>query len=126
MKKILFIRHAKSNYSANFVNDHERTLNNVGERDAAIMGKRLKKMNLFPDLFISSSAKRAFSTSEIIKRILSIESETMIKMSIYSDGLNGIIDLIKSAIPSTSSDVHFVSFNIFLVILTEANSLLLK
>ena len=105
MKKILFIRHAKSNYSANFVNDHERTLNNVGERDAAIMGKRLKKMNLFPDLFISSSAKRAFSTSEIIKRILSIESETMINMSIYSDGLNGIINMIKSV----SDEITFLA-----------------
>ena len=105
MKKILFIRHAKSNSSTNFVNDHERTLNNTGERDAAIMGKRLKKMNLFPDLFISSSAERAFRTSEIIKRTLSIESETMIKMSIYSDGLNGIINMIKSV----SDEITFLA-----------------
>ena len=105
MKKILFIRHAQSNYSTNFVNDHERTLNNAGEKDAKIMGKRLKKMNLFPDLFISSSAERALRTSEIIKRTLSIEAETMIKMSIYSDGLNEIVDLIKSV----SDKINFLA-----------------
>src|SRR5690606_40347089 len=65
MKKLLLIRHAKSDWEDPFLNDHERPLSLRGLRDAPLMAQRLKKKNIFPDYILSSDAKRAKTTAVI-------------------------------------------------------------
>jgi phosphohistidine phosphatase len=65
MKKILLIRHAKSDWEDPFLNDHERPLSLRGLRDAPLMAQRLVKKNIMPDLIISSDANRAKTTALI-------------------------------------------------------------
>ena len=96
MKKILFIRHAKSDWSNNFLSDHDRILSKKGEEDALMMAKRVKEKNLFPELFISSSAIRALTTCEIIKDELNNDLDIIINPKIYYDGINGILESIES------------------------------
>ena len=43
MKKIMFIRHAKSDWSNNLLSDHDRILSKKGEEDALTMAKRLTR-----------------------------------------------------------------------------------
>ena len=62
MKTVYLIRHAKSDWSGS-VDDHERPLNERGKRDAPMMAVRLSDRNVKIDRFISSTAKRAFSTA---------------------------------------------------------------
>ncbi|MEJ2545498.1 MAG: histidine phosphatase family protein [Calditrichaceae bacterium] len=63
MKRLLLVRHAKSSWDYPGLTDFERPLNKRGNRDAPFMGKLLKKMNVIPDLIISSPATRAITTA---------------------------------------------------------------
>ena len=68
MKKLLLLRHGKSSWDNPDLADHERPLTNRGKESASIIGKFLKKENLIPDLIISSTAKRANKTADIISK----------------------------------------------------------
>ena len=59
MKKIYFIRHAKSSWKDETVDDFDRVLNSRGKRDVVFMGRRLKMFDVMPDLIYASPAKRA-------------------------------------------------------------------
>jgi phosphohistidine phosphatase len=75
MKTLYLIRHAKSSWDDLDLNDVERPLNERGKKDAPRIGKRLKEKNIFPDVMLSSPAKRAFETCRIIAKILGYPDE---------------------------------------------------
>ena len=58
----MLIRHAKSSWANPLQSDYERPLNERGEHDAPMMGKRLKEAGIIPDKIIASTAKRAAQT----------------------------------------------------------------
>ncbi|MCA6073960.1 SixA phosphatase family protein [Fulvivirga sedimenti] len=62
MRSLLIFRHAKSSWDYPNLDDFDRPLNKRGGNDAPEMGARLKKSGYFPDLMISSPAKRAIDT----------------------------------------------------------------
>jgi len=66
MKTLLLIRHAKSDWGNIGARDYDRKLNPRGLRDAPEMGMRLKERGLIPDLFVSSTAKRAEMSTQRI------------------------------------------------------------
>lgn len=66
MKTLLILRHAKSSWSDASLSDHQRPLNKRGRRDAPRMGALLRDEGLTPDLIISSSARRALETAEVV------------------------------------------------------------
>lgn len=66
-KTIVLIRHAKSSWTGPYgISDFERPLNERGEHDAPMMGKRLKEIGLMPDLILASSARRSRQTAKRI------------------------------------------------------------
>lgn len=69
MKKILFVRHAKSSWADMSLSDKVRPLNKRGNRDAPIMAQRCMEYGLAVDLIISSPAVRAFSTAQIFHEV---------------------------------------------------------
>jgi phosphohistidine phosphatase len=69
-RTLVLIRHAKSDWNIAGQPDFDRTLNERGKSDAPIMGKRLLEKNLKPDLIISSSAKRAAKTANLLAKEL--------------------------------------------------------
>lgn len=71
MKILYLVRHAKSSWKDQSLNDIERPLNKRGKRDAPAMGHFLKKKNIYPDIIISSPAVRAAVTAKIIAENLS-------------------------------------------------------
>ena len=71
MKRTLFlVRHAKSSWDDVALPDKERPLADRGKRDAPMMGERLANRQVKPDLLVSSPARRALSTAEIIAKEL--------------------------------------------------------
>ena len=79
MKRTLFlVRHAKSSWDDVTLPDKERPLADRGKRDAPMMGKRLAKRQVQPDLILSSPARRALSTAEIIAKELSYRAEDIV------------------------------------------------
>lgn len=65
-RTIVMIRHAKSSWANPLQSDFERPLNDRGEKDAPLVGARLKALGLNPALIIASTAKRAAQTARKI------------------------------------------------------------
>ena len=68
MKTLILVRHAKSSWKHPGLPDRLRPLNKRGQHDAPVMGKRLAKREITPDLIVSSPAARAMATAESIAR----------------------------------------------------------
>ena len=68
MKTLYVNRHAKSSWDHPDLADFDRPLNNRGLKDAPKMGKRLLNRNEGIQLFVSSSANRAITTSRLMAK----------------------------------------------------------
>jgi phosphohistidine phosphatase len=67
VRRLLLMRHAKSDWDASYDADHDRPLAGRGERSARAMGEALREMGEIPDLIVSSTAVRAESTAELAR-----------------------------------------------------------
>ena len=65
MKKLIIIRHAKSDWSKN-ISDIERPISIRGINDAKIISKIFNSQNLQPEIIYTSIAKRTIETSNIL------------------------------------------------------------
>lgn len=63
---ILLMRHAKSSWDHPGLADHDRPLAERGKRDAPKMGRMLKKTGLTPGHIITSTARRALETANLV------------------------------------------------------------
>ena len=97
VKTLYIVRHAKSSWDDPGLDDFERPLNERGKRDAPRMGKRLKEREIYPDLMISSPARRAFSTAKRIAKILGYKKEGIkTEKKLYHAGEEQILSVIKT------------------------------
>lgn len=63
MKRLMIMRHGKSDWYAGAASDHARPLNRRGTKAAMTMGRVVHKMGEVPDLIYTSSATRARETA---------------------------------------------------------------
>lgn len=64
MKTLYLVRHAKSSWKNEELDDFDRPLNKRGKKDAPFMGRKLRKLwEAEPELILSSPAKRARKTA---------------------------------------------------------------
>jgi phosphohistidine phosphatase len=66
MRRILLLRHAKSDWSDAGTADHERPLNRRGEEAAPKIGAYLARHRLIPERVLCSTAKRAQDTWKLV------------------------------------------------------------
>ena len=96
MKTIYLVRHAKSSWKYPNLDDFERPLNKRGRKSAPFMGTILKKLNVAPNLIISSPANRASMTARIIADKINYPLEKIrYSESIYEFSANALIDVIQ-------------------------------
>ena len=65
MKRLLIMRHGKSDWSQAGLSDHDRPLNRRGAKAAKTMGRVLAAIDGTPDHIITSSAVRAATTARL-------------------------------------------------------------
>jgi phosphohistidine phosphatase len=70
VKVLILVRHAKSSWKHAGLPDDLRPLNKRGKRDAPMMGERLARRGVEPELMISSPAVRAMATAKAFAREL--------------------------------------------------------
>lgn len=75
LRRLTLLRHAKSSWQQADISDHDRPLNQRGERDAPVMGRRLLARGCRPSLILCSTAVRARHTAQIIARELGYPGE---------------------------------------------------
>jgi phosphohistidine phosphatase len=83
MKTLLLLRHAKSSWSDESVDDHDRPLNQRGKQEAPRMGQLLLDEHLIPDIIISSDAKRCRRTVEKLVETCGYRGETILTSELY-------------------------------------------
>jgi phosphohistidine phosphatase len=94
MKKLVIIRHAKSDWQDTTIDDFDRPLNDRGLKDAPFIGKFLKEKDLEPDLIISSPAKRAITTAEFIAKEVGYEKAITPNQYIYEAYVNTLQEIV--------------------------------
>lgn len=62
--RLILMRHAKSSWDDPSMDDHDRPLNDRGERSARAIGDWLRAQGYVPDRILSSSAERTVETAK--------------------------------------------------------------
>jgi phosphohistidine phosphatase len=110
MKSVLILRHAKSSWKHQDVNDHDRPLNKRGKRDAPHMGELIQDKHLVPDFIISSTAKRAHSTAKAVAKAAGYKGDITLNQSLYVAPPTAYIDVLHD-LPNKYARVLMVGHN---------------
>src|SRR5690242_8940641 len=96
MKTLFLIRHAKSSWDDTALPDKDRPLSDRGRRDAPKMGKRLAKRDVKPDLILSSPARCALTTAEIIAKKLDYKRKNIVvEDRLYSGAVHDLLNVVQ-------------------------------
>jgi phosphohistidine phosphatase len=87
------MRHAKSDWEADYGSDHDRPLNQRGVESARLMGRVLADQGLAPDVVISSTAVRARTTAELAMSAGDWEADLLLDRALYDEGPKGVLDV---------------------------------
>lgn len=101
MKTLLLLRHAKSDWAANYGEDHDRPLNKRGERAADAVGRFLATSGEIPDAILTSSAVRARTTVERAIAAGSWDRVPQVEEALYATHADAALEVVK-----TVSDRH--------------------
>lgn len=96
MKTLILFRHGKSDWDADFGSDHERPINERGQRSARRMGRFLAAAGQVPDLAVTSSAVRARTTVELAAEAGEWECPTEVTDELYNTHTDAVIARIRS------------------------------
>ena len=91
MKTLLLLRHAKSDWDAEYDLDHDRPLSRRGERSARLMGRLTRGLDLTPDLVISSTAVRARTTAHLAAEAGDWNCPIRLEVDLYGSGPDAVI-----------------------------------
>ena len=110
MRRLMLLRHAKSDWSMPGQRDHERPLNPRGREAATKMGAYMVRHALNPDLIVASTAKRVVETLDLLLVAFEQEPRQMAEGAVYEAGPNALLDLIRQT-PRAVHNLMMVGHN---------------
>ncbi|MCP4311719.1 MAG: histidine phosphatase family protein [Bacteroidetes bacterium] len=97
-RKLFIIRHGKSSWDNEGLDDIDRPLSDRGTRSAAMMAGRLQEKELVPGLIYSSPANRALNTALIMKRAWGLDPSVLqIHDDLYMAYMSEITEVVGQA-----------------------------
>lgn len=108
MRELLILRHAKSDWAADYQADHERPLNSRGLQAASLMGRFLHDAGALPDRVIASSAVRAHTTAELLAKAASWEGRVAIEPRLYEASVADVLEVLSGLARDSSECVLIV------------------
>ena len=94
-KRLLLIRHAKSDWGNPSLRDFDRPLNKRGQANAPEMAKRLVSHQIFPNQIVSSPALRALTTANYFAKEWGIKSiDIKTDQHIYEAGVRTLLSVV--------------------------------
>lgn len=96
LKTIFLVRHAKSDWAAEFRLDHERPISERGRKNAKFLREFLKERNLKIDIAYVSDAKRTIETLEIVNKKEELFRNVKVTHLLYEANLGIFYNLITS------------------------------
>ncbi|NJK95373.1 MAG: hypothetical protein HC905_11085 [Bacteroidales bacterium] len=111
IKTLVIVRHAKSSWDYDSIEDVDRPLKESGIKNAYLIAETLKKRNISFDAVYSSPANRALHTALIFSRVIKYPaSKIRILDELYSESDSSVIQFIR-AIPETHANILMVGHN---------------
>jgi phosphohistidine phosphatase len=110
MKTLFLLRHAKSSWKQPDMNDHDRPLNKRGKKEAPMVGKYLKANELVPDLILSSTARRAHETAQVVAEESGFEGQVELYQDLYLSDTACYLDILQR-LPETADRVLVIGHN---------------
>ena len=103
MKTLLVLRHAKSSWNDSALADHDRPLNERGERDAPRIGDLVRQQRLTPTVIISSDAVRARMTAEAVADAAGYAGEIRFENLLYGASPDDILVVLRAVEPNAGT-----------------------
>ena len=114
MRRLMLLRHAKTESEAPSGRDEDRRLDNRGHRDAAEIGSWIGHHPPFPDLVLVSHAMRALQTWQIaweaMKELVS-EPEVELVPELYGADVSQLLETIRDASSADPKRLMLVGHN---------------
>jgi phosphohistidine phosphatase len=108
-RTLILLRHAKSDWPTG-VPDHERPLNERGERDAPCTGDWLVAARRVPDLVVCSTAIRTRQTYALVSAAFAGEPEVVYTEDLYGASAGEMLEVVRAA-PEDAATVMLVGHN---------------
>ena len=86
MKRVVIVRHAKS-VPYGYEDDFNRDLADRGKKDAKLVSSELNSRQVYPEIMISSPAKRAIKTARIFAENLGFDKNNIREVEDIYEGL---------------------------------------
>lgn len=103
MATLLLLRHAKSAWGRHDLDDHDRPLDERGERAALVMGEYIRQQGLEPEVVLCSSARRAQETWARAQGCFTSEPEVSVEPPLYLCGWHALLSRLQQLDGSVSS-----------------------
>src|SRR5262249_17936239 len=98
--RLTLMRHANAQWKDPQLSDFDRPLNRRGSSEAEAMGRRLIELSLAPTMVLTSSARRAQQTADIVMRTLGLPARNLrTEESLYLAPAEEILRIIHSTGP---------------------------
>ena len=112
MKTIMLLRHAKSSHDDSSLKDFDRPLAKRGRKDAPRMGRFINQVDVLPGHIVSSPAKRAQQTTELLIESAELSSSVISwnENLYYGGGARDYLTAIHNA-PGDTDDILLVGHN---------------
>ncbi len=93
-RRIMIMRHAKSDWEAGISTDHQRPLNARGRKDAPKIARHLKDLGWVPDIILCSDAVRTTQTYDLMRTVFE-DTQVIFLTALYESTSGTIIDQIE-------------------------------
>ena len=103
MRRLMLLRHAKSDWFAPGTRDQDRLLSARGREAAPKMGAYMARHGLVPDLIIASPATRVTETLALVHPAFPKQPKTVSDVRLYETDADEILKVIKEAPGSVHS-----------------------
>lgn len=111
MKRLILVRHAKSSWKHAALSDVHRPLSARGKRDAPRMGEYLAQQGVTPDIILSSPARRARKTAQLLAAELPEAAERILyDPALYEAGTELLLERLR-ALDETWQEVMLIGHN---------------
>ena len=111
VKRLLILRHAKSDWGDSSLDDWQRPLSARGINDAPRVGEMLRERSSIPDLIITSDAIRARSTAEAVAEAAGYTGEIFLEPALYLATPNAIVEVLNTLTDDPAGAVMIVGHN---------------
>jgi phosphohistidine phosphatase len=110
VKILSILRHAKSSWKDDSLDDHDRPLNKRGLRDAPRMGELLREQGLVPEAIVSSTARRARETALAVAAATGFPDDVRFTRSLYGASPETCLEIL-GGLPDTTTHALIVGHN---------------